>query len=58
MEPLGKKISEELQVARDKSGSEDKTFRIIACRFQFPGQTPTVSHNLGHNSVWVYDKFT
>ena len=54
MEPLGEKISRELQPARQNG---DWSHRIIACRFQFPNQTPTASHNLGPNSVYVYDRF-
>jgi len=58
MEPLGKKIRRELQQAREREESRGSSCRVIACRFQFPGQKATVSHHLGPNSVWVYDKFT
>lgn len=58
MEPLGLKISSDLSTScNDGDSSKEGHYRIIACRFQFPQQTPTVSYRLGQNSVWVYDSF-
>lgn len=58
MEPLGAKISKDLSMASySKQADPDCSHRVIACRFQFPQQTPTCSYKLGQNSVWVYDHF-
>ena len=54
MEPLGQKISHDFSVANQENQGG---YRVIACRFEFPKQTPSFSHRLGHNSVWVYDHF-
>lgn len=53
MQPLGLKLLNDLNT----SSRARTRYRIIACRFSFPQQTPTVIHQLGHNSVWVYDNF-
>ncbi|XP_064392972.1 ATP synthase subunit C lysine N-methyltransferase-like [Halichondria panicea] len=51
MEPLWTKISKEVL-------SKQTPLRVIACRFPLHQQTPTISHEMGPHSVWVYDYFT
>ena len=52
MEPLKMKIIEDLSKKTVNSSGHNPC--VITCRFPFPNQKPTLSFDMGVNSVWVY----